>query len=174
MCKTFIDHLPSLDTAGTDQPGAAIACLVPPHTLSIVPSAQVHGSAPDIAGQDIANPMAMVLSAAMMCRYGLQLPQARICKLDAHVLLFLCMLALFLHCAPAWRDVQHHAALIGACTCSPETCGPWCLQVADQLEAAIKHVLDQGYRTGDLMTDGMKQIGCSELGNVIEEYLQKS
>lgn len=38
---------------------------------------QVHGSAPDIAGQDIANPMAMVLSAAMMCRYGLQLPQAR-------------------------------------------------------------------------------------------------
>lgn len=37
--------------------------------------AQVHGSAPDIAGQDIANPMAMVLSAAMMCRYGLSLPQ---------------------------------------------------------------------------------------------------
>ena len=36
--------------------------------------AQVHGSAPDIAGQDIANPMAMVLSAAMMCRYGLDLP----------------------------------------------------------------------------------------------------
>ena len=38
------------------------------------PHAQVHGSAPDIAGQDIANPMAMVLSAAMMCRYGLDLP----------------------------------------------------------------------------------------------------
>eukprot|EP00887_Chlorella_sp_A99_P000331 scaffold13.g331.t1 len=34
----------------------------------------VHGSAPDIAGQDKANPMAMVLSAAMMCRYGLNLP----------------------------------------------------------------------------------------------------
>ena len=33
----------------------------------------VHGSAPDIAGQDVANPMAMVLSAAMMCRYGLDL-----------------------------------------------------------------------------------------------------
>ena len=41
---------------------------------------QVHGSAPDIAGQDIANPMAMVLSAAMMCRYGLDLPKAR-CRL---------------------------------------------------------------------------------------------
>lgn len=34
----------------------------------------VHGSAPDIAGQDQANPLAMVLSAAMMCRYGLNLP----------------------------------------------------------------------------------------------------
>ncbi len=30
----------------------------------------VHGSAPDIAGQDVANPLAMVLSAAMMCRWG--------------------------------------------------------------------------------------------------------
>ena len=39
---------------------------------------QVHGSAPDIAGQDKANPMAMVLSAAMMCRYSLDLLQARL------------------------------------------------------------------------------------------------
>lgn len=30
----------------------------------------VHGSAPDIAGKDLANPLAMVLSAAMMCRCG--------------------------------------------------------------------------------------------------------
>src|SRR5687768_597240 len=35
----------------------------------------VHGSAPDIAGQDIANPLAMVLSAAMMCTYDLSLPK---------------------------------------------------------------------------------------------------
>ncbi len=35
----------------------------------------VHGSAPDIAGQDKANPLAMVLSAAMMLRYGLDRPQ---------------------------------------------------------------------------------------------------
>ena len=34
----------------------------------------VHGSAPDIAGQDAANPLATVLSAAMMCRYTLNLP----------------------------------------------------------------------------------------------------
>lgn len=36
----------------------------------------VHGSAPDIAGQDLANPLAQVLSAAMMLRYGLNQPQA--------------------------------------------------------------------------------------------------
>ncbi|KAG2493346.1 hypothetical protein HYH03_008479 [Edaphochlamys debaryana] len=35
----------------------------------------VHGSAPDIAGQDKANPLAMVLSAAMMCRYDLAIPK---------------------------------------------------------------------------------------------------
>ncbi|PPS39922.1 3-isopropylmalate dehydrogenase [Chroococcidiopsis sp. TS-821] len=36
----------------------------------------VHGSAPDIAGQDKANPLAQVLSAAMMLRYGLNQPVA--------------------------------------------------------------------------------------------------
>jgi len=35
----------------------------------------VHGSAPDIAGQDIANPLAQVLSAAMMCTYDLNIPK---------------------------------------------------------------------------------------------------
>jgi 3-isopropylmalate dehydrogenase len=34
----------------------------------------VHGSAPDIAGQDVANPTGAILSAAMMLRYGLELP----------------------------------------------------------------------------------------------------
>jgi len=39
----------------------------------------VHGSAPDIAGQDKANPLAQVLSAAMMLRYGLSQPTAADC-----------------------------------------------------------------------------------------------
>jgi 3-isopropylmalate dehydrogenase len=39
----------------------------------------VHGSAPDIAGQDLANPLAMVLSAAMMCRYDLNIPKVCVC-----------------------------------------------------------------------------------------------
>ncbi len=39
----------------------------------------VHGSAPDIAGQDKANPLAQILSAAMMLRYGLNQPSAADC-----------------------------------------------------------------------------------------------
>lgn len=35
----------------------------------------IHGSAPDIAGQDKANPIATILSAAMMFRYSFQLPK---------------------------------------------------------------------------------------------------
>lgn len=78
----------------------------------------VHGSAPDIAGQDLANPLAMVLSAAMMCRYGLDIPS-----------------------------------------------------VADKLEAAVTKVLDEGYRTGDIMQDGCKKVGCKEMGKLLLENL---
>ena len=35
----------------------------------------IHGSAPDIAGQDKANPVATILSVAMMFRYSFQLPR---------------------------------------------------------------------------------------------------
>jgi 3-isopropylmalate dehydrogenase len=36
----------------------------------------IHGSAPDIAGKGVANPLAAILSAAMMLRYSLRLPRA--------------------------------------------------------------------------------------------------
>jgi 3-isopropylmalate dehydrogenase len=36
----------------------------------------IHGTAPDIAGKDLANPLATILSAAMMLRYSLAQPQA--------------------------------------------------------------------------------------------------
>ena len=78
----------------------------------------VHGSAPDIAGQDKANPLAQVLSAAMMLRYGLNEPNA-----------------------------------------------------AQEIEAAVNQVLDQGYRTGDIMSPGMKQVGCKKMGEVLLELL---
>jgi 3-isopropylmalate dehydrogenase len=71
----------------------------------------VHGSAPDIAGQDKANPMAQVLSAAMMLRYDLHQPEA-----------------------------------------------------AAKLEAAVVGVLDAGYRTGDIFSEGNQLVGCSRIG----------
>ncbi|GMH38735.1 hypothetical protein BSKO_06619 [Bryopsis sp. KO-2023] len=78
----------------------------------------VHGSAPDIAGQDLANPIAMVLSAAMMCRYGLNLPK-----------------------------------------------------VAERLERSVSTVLDKGYRTGDIMSEGATQVKCSEIGELLQKEL---
>lgn len=74
----------------------------------------VHGSAPDIAGQDKANPLAQVLSAAMMLRYGLNQPAA-----------------------------------------------------ADRIEQAVNTVLDQGYRTGDIMSEGMTAVGCKGMGEAL-------
>jgi len=74
----------------------------------------VHGSAPDIAGQDKANPLAQVLSAAMMLRYGLNEPEA-----------------------------------------------------SDRLEQAVQTVLNQGYRTGDIYSDGMNLVGCRAMGDAL-------
>lgn len=78
----------------------------------------VHGSAPDIAGQDRANPIAQVLSAAMMLHYGLNEPEA-----------------------------------------------------ANRLEQAVLKVLDAGYRTGDIMSVGMKPVGCQEMGQALIQAL---
>ncbi|NEO88650.1 MAG: 3-isopropylmalate dehydrogenase [Spirulina sp. SIO3F2] len=78
----------------------------------------VHGSAPDIAGQDKANPMAQVLSAAMMLRYALDQPAA-----------------------------------------------------ATALETAVTTVLDQGYRTGDIWSDGMTAVGCKGMGEALLKAL---
>lgn len=81
----------------------------------------VHGSAPDIAGQDKANPIAQVLSAAMMLRYSLEQPEA-----------------------------------------------------ADRIEQAVMKVLDQGYRTGDIMSEGMKPVGCRAMGDVLLQALENT
>ncbi len=79
----------------------------------------IHGSAPDIAGQDKANPLATILSAAMMLRLAF----------DA----------------------------------SAE---------AECIEMAVRKVLQQGYRTGDIMEADKKLVGCVEMGNaVVKEIL---
>ena len=77
-----------------------------------------HGSAPDIAGKDIANPIATVLSAAMMLRYSFDL--------DAE---------------------------------------------ADMIEKAVKKVLEDGYRTVDIVSDGMIQVGTKAMGDLIIERI---
>lgn len=74
----------------------------------------VHGSAPDIAGQNKANPMATILSAAMMLRYTFNLPKE-----------------------------------------------------AESIENAVQDVLNEGYRTGDIMSEGMKLLGTKEMGQLI-------
>lgn len=77
-----------------------------------------HGSAPDIAGKDIANPIATVLSAAMMLRYSFDLDKE-----------------------------------------------------ADAVEAAVKRVLQDGYRTMDIMSEGCVQVGCSQMGDLLAKYI---
>lgn len=73
-----------------------------------------HGSAPDIAGQNIANPLATILSASMMLKYSF--------------------------------DLHEEAAAI---------------------DKSIEKVLDDGFRTGDIMSDGMKKVSCSEMGDLV-------
>ena len=77
------------------------------------------GSAPDIAGQGIANPIATILSAAMMLRFSLDQDKA-----------------------------------------------------ADAIEAADSQVLKDGYRTGDIMSDGCTKVGTARMGDLICERIR--
>ena len=81
----------------------------------------IHGSAPDIAGMDKVNPIACILSAAMMLRYSFD------------------------------------AAAEAEC-----------------IEQAVHQVLDQGYRTFDIYSEGCQLIGCKEMGKRICEAIKSS
>ena len=76
----------------------------------------IHGSAPDIAGQDKANPVATILSAAMMLEMSFGLAAE-----------------------------------------------------SKAINDAVDKVLDMGYRTPDIMSDGMKAVGCAEMAKLIAE-----
>ena len=78
----------------------------------------IHGSAPDIAGMNIANPLGTILSAAMMLRYSFDMAAE-----------------------------------------------------ADAIEAAVNRVLDDGYRTGDIMKEGCKKVSCTEMGSLVAERI---
>ena len=96
-------------------------------SLGMIPSASlgetslgiyepIHGSAPDIAGQNKANPIATILSAAMMLRYSFDMASE-----------------------------------------------------ADAIENAVTAVLEEGYRTADIMSDepGLKSVSCTEMGDLV-------
>ncbi|MBI5892437.1 MAG: 3-isopropylmalate dehydrogenase [Deltaproteobacteria bacterium] len=80
----------------------------------------IHGSAPDIAGKDIANPIATILSVAMMLKFSFNLGKE-----------------------------------------------------ADDIEKAVENVLNKGFRTQDIKQEGMKVVGCREMGNVIVEEIER-
>ena len=77
-----------------------------------------HGSAPDIAGKGVANPLATILSAAMMLRFSLG---------------------------------QEAAAV--------------------RIEDAVKKVLAQGLRTGDIYSEGTTKVGTSQMGDAVVKAL---
>ena len=79
-----------------------------------------HGSAPDIAGKNIANPIATILSAAMMLRYSFDLDEE-----------------------------------------------------AKAMEKAVEAVLQEGYRTGDIFSEGNIRVSTTEMGDLIAERIRK-
>ncbi len=80
----------------------------------------IHGSAPDIAGKDWANPLATILSVGMMFKYSLGREEPN-----------------------AW------------------------------IERAVESVLDRGFRTRDIMSDGMQEVGTRKMGDLVVEELEK-
>ena len=74
----------------------------------------IHGSAPDIAGRDIANPLGTILSGALLLRHSLGLEDE-----------------------------------------------------ARAIERAVSQVLDEGYRTGDIFSEGCTRVGCTQMGDLV-------
>lgn len=46
--------------------------------------------------------------------------------------------------------------------------------VAKRLEAAVEKALEDGYRTKDIMSEGMKEVGCRKMGDILVENIQAS
>ncbi|WP_066387541.1 3-isopropylmalate dehydrogenase [Helicobacter himalayensis] len=98
-------------------------------TIGVIPSASlgqgevglyepIHGSAPDIAGQDLANPLGTILSAAMMLELSF-----------------------------AMKDE------------------------AQVVQKAVQKVLDEDYRTADMMSEGKQRVGCEKMGDLVSQRI---
>ncbi len=110
MLTGSLGMLPSASLGAPDAKGLRKAMYEP-----------VHGSAPDITGQGLANPIACIMSFAMLLRYSFDLGQE-----------------------------------------------------ADRLEKAVASVLDEGYRTADIMQPGMTKVSTSEMGSAVLKQLDAS
>ena len=106
MLAGSMGMLPSASLAGVPQEGVRIFGMYEP----------IHGSAPRRAGLNMANPIATILSVAMMLRYSLGLTKE-----------------------------------------------------AQTIEAAVEEVLNEGYRTYDIMSEGKTKVGTKEMGDLIAE-----
>jgi len=104
MLAGSMGMLPSASLAGVPQAGVNIFGMYEP----------IHGSAPRRAGLDMANPIATILSMAMMLRYSFGLNKE-----------------------------------------------------AQTVEAAVNEVLQEGYRTYDIMDEGKTKVGTKEMGDLI-------
>jgi 3-isopropylmalate dehydrogenase len=104
MLAGSMGMLPSASLAGLPKENERIPGLYEP----------IHGSAPTIAGQNIANPIATIMTVALMLRYSMSLAQE-----------------------------------------------------AKVIEDAVFNVLTEGYRTVDIMSEGMKKVGTKEMGDLV-------
>ncbi len=104
MLAGSMGMLPSASIAGVPREGVNTFGMYEP----------IHGSAPRRAGLDLANPIATILSVAMMLRYSFGL-----------------------------------------------------VREAEAIESAVDRVLEDGYRTYDIMSEGMKRVGTREMGDLI-------
>jgi 3-isopropylmalate dehydrogenase len=109
MLTGSLGMLPSASLGGRDESGHQNALYEP-----------VHGSAPDIAGQGKANPLAAILSFAMALRFSLDFPA-----------------------------------------------------LADHIETAVRAVLDQGVRTGDIMAEECSLVSTSGMGDAVLKTLKQ-
>ncbi len=99
-------------------------------SLGMLPSASIggkvalyepaHGSAPDIAGQNLANPLATILSIALMLRFSFKYNEG-----------------------------------------------------AKIIEKAVYKVLKEGYRTADIMSEGLNKVGTTQMGELVRQTIQK-
>ncbi len=124
------------------------------------------GSAPDIAGKGIANPIATILSAAMMLRFTFDLDR----EADAIEEAVQRVLRDGYRTIDIMSEGSPIATILSAAMMLRFTFD--LDREADAIEEAVQRVLRDGYRTIDIMSEGSIQINTREMGDRICAYIQ--